>query len=234
MYVAIHPPVCRPSADPPSTLVCPPPIFSWPHSLTQRPGRSSCPQTRSTQWLTSATCALILGNAWRIECLVSSGCKNNLALTAHAHPRIKRYDKLPKERPQQMRQQPTMVLFQNLSPLAFKEHSYTIFVFVTADGVADETLGLPAEGDLEDLYFSHTNFAGITSVFGARGERCDNCLMSDPFHIAVDITEAVTALNLDRFGVNVHIRVRSPNRTLACPIARSHPTSTWHGARGWG
>ena len=75
-----------------------------------------------------------------------------------------------------MRQQPTMVLFQDLSPLAFKEHSYTIFVFVTADGVADETLGLPAEGDLEDLYFSHTNFAGITSVFGARGERCDNCL----------------------------------------------------------
>ena len=91
-----------------------------------------------------------------------------------------------------MRERPCYAMFSNIDPDGFADSSYSIHVFVVA------LAGSEAWAAPDDIYAfdEAAGYAGATSIFGGRGESCENCATRDPFTIAVDVADALTSLGL--------------------------------------
>jgi len=103
-----------------------------------------------------------------------------------------KYDTLIEPRPQQIRQVPTLAVFNGIDIMQMEGHSYILNVFVhSRDDVGWSPPSNPSLWDSQD------SFAGIESIFGL-GEGCENCRTRDPWVVTVDITAAMDKLGLSR------------------------------------
>ena len=111
-----------------------------------------------------------------------------------------------------MQEMPTFAVFMNLRPRDFAHHSYTLHVFLVPNEKAAEFVP-PAT---YEEYETHEGYAGTGEVFGGKGDECVNCIDRKPFHVAVDVTDTLRALNCERHDVTaVVIKERDDNKPLA-------------------
>ncbi len=107
------------------------------------------------------------------------------------------YDSLPEVPPQQIQAPPVWAVFRGVDVAGrqLAKSSYTLFVFVLPKGT--EAQWLPPMDPA--LVMQAHGLAGIATVFGGRGEKCDNCVRRrKPITLRVNITQALLDLGLNR------------------------------------
>ena len=137
---------------------------------------------------------------------------------------------MPKPRPPQMRQLPTLALFESVDVASFRGSSYTLHVFVlpltevakawfppgvTPSANGKDTKCAPGVTALWDEpgHASYSdNYAGAAGIFGGKGPRCTNCLQRKPTNIFVDITATLNRLGVSRHQVAVVTFVEDPSK----------------------
>ena len=111
------------------------------------------------------------------------------------------YDSLLKAPPQHLREPPTFILFSQVKISDFESKCYQIHAFVI-DGDKEDDFKEPVT--LEDIDYDSPNYAGGDAIFG-RGTECENCVSRPPQDIAIEITETLRTLAINRYSAKAKI-----------------------------
>lgn len=111
------------------------------------------------------------------------------------------YDKLPPTPGEQMREMPSLAVFFNIYIPDLMKKSYIIHVFLQLKSDKDPA---PLPDNPED-FGEDKRYAGWTAIFGGRGTDCANCMKGDPVNYYVNLNDALFALGVDHYDVNLDI-----------------------------
>ncbi|GAX77217.1 hypothetical protein CEUSTIGMA_g4663.t1 [Chlamydomonas eustigma] len=114
------------------------------------------------------------------------------------------YDRLTSIPPQQLQAPLIWAVFRGVDVAGkLASVSYTVFVFVVRKRF--EQQWTPPQPKLEALLQSH-NLAGITAIFGAKGEGCDNCMKRrKPITLKVNISQALSDQGISRHQAGLRV-----------------------------
>ena len=144
------------------------------------------------------------------------------------------YDSVPKPRPPQMRQLPSLAVFDAVDVVALRGSSFMLHVFVlplteaakdwfppgvtpSADGKDTKgVFGVTGLWDEPGNALYSDNYAGSAGIFGGKGPKCTNCLQTKPVNVFVDITAALNRLRLTRHEVTVVTFIKDAAKPGAC------------------
>jgi len=122
--------------------------------------------------------------------------------TFRTEPLGYRFEYLPETPAQQMSEMPTLVAWLGVDIVDLKQVSYEIHCFLTTleeEEVADVDL------ENEDSWLDHPAHAGLTALFGGKGEMCENCRTTKPVNRTINVAQKLNALGLNRGTAKIHV-----------------------------
>jgi len=111
------------------------------------------------------------------------------------------YDELPPTPAEQFRELPIYAVFFDIFMPDLNKKSYTAHVFLQLKS-EESPAPLPF---LPEEFCSDKRYAGWTAFFGGRGRDCENCVKGEPVNYYVELNEALFALEVDAYEVNLDV-----------------------------